>query len=99
MAKLCMEYEMAKQCHRELWTWLANNPDKVKRDWPGWGNVTTIYGHIKSNCFACKVASEEAARRGVADRLTRCLPGAILTSGSYSIMCPHCPVTVWRDPE
>lgn len=39
--------------HKELWDWLAKNPDKNKYDWPGWG----FNGgkHVATRgCFACK---------------------------------------------
>ena len=36
--------------HQELWFWLANHPDKWKRDWPGW----EVYGNsVRGDCFAC----------------------------------------------
>ena len=31
--------ELRKYCidnHRKMWHWLSDNPDKVKKDWPGW---------------------------------------------------------------
>ena len=31
--------ELRKYCidnHRKMWHWLAENPDKKKKDWPGW---------------------------------------------------------------
>jgi hypothetical protein len=40
--------------HRELWGWLAENPMKEKRDWPGWGE----YEDINGGCFLCEYAFE-----------------------------------------
>ena len=36
--------------HKELWTWLSENPEKGKGDWPGWDNT----GLILNLCFACE---------------------------------------------
>lgn len=39
--------------HKELWDWLAQNPDKHKCDWPGW--VYNGGEHIATGgCFACE---------------------------------------------
>lgn len=43
----------AVQLHRELWDWLAENPDKMKCDWPRWdknGGSVMIPVHY---CFGC----------------------------------------------
>lgn len=41
-----------KKLHKELWTWLAENTDKGKLDWPGWfrngGNI-----HRTRNFLLC----------------------------------------------
>jgi len=37
------------ELHRELWDWLAQNPDADKADWPGWSD----YPQIPSLCFLC----------------------------------------------
>lgn len=36
--------------HRELWNWLADNPEKNKWNWPGW----ETYGNPENGCFACE---------------------------------------------
>lgn len=37
------------ELHKELWFWLAENPDKGKNSWPGWGKLPcNAY-----KCFAC----------------------------------------------
>ena len=35
--------------HREIWNWLAENPDKEKMHWPGWENNK----RVSNNCFLC----------------------------------------------
>ena len=37
--------------HQELWTWLSNNPDSSKQDWPGWRRFRRKYWQ---SCFACQ---------------------------------------------
>jgi hypothetical protein len=41
------EYYIKK--HREVWKWLAENPDKEKAQWPGWKPGE----HIANDCFLC----------------------------------------------
>ena len=41
------EYYIKK--HREMWNWLAENPDKGKAQWPGWESNE----RAKNNCFLC----------------------------------------------
>ncbi len=36
--------------HQELWFWLADNPKKEKKDWPGWDT----YDPVADDCFACQ---------------------------------------------
>ena len=38
--------------HVQLWTWLADNPDRTKEDWPGWD----YYKRQDNDCFACTVS-------------------------------------------
>lgn len=38
--------------HRRLWLWLAKNPLRGKRDWPGWEYVECGI----HRCFACEIA-------------------------------------------
>ena len=41
--------------HIELWTWLSHNPDKDKKEWPGWEDYRECgYVTIDSYCFACE---------------------------------------------
>lgn len=50
--------ELRKYCikkHREMWNWLADNPDKHKEDWPGWEERSNdLFSAIEKNhCFLC----------------------------------------------
>ena len=36
--------------HREMWNWLANNPDKGKASWPGWSKTSL---EKINHCFLC----------------------------------------------
>lgn len=40
--------------HKELWDWLARNPDKEKDDWPGWIGNGGEYYYVVAECFACE---------------------------------------------
>jgi len=45
-----------REQHIKLWTWLAENPGKSKRDWPGWYSLgITNYTNDRwyNRCFAC----------------------------------------------
>lgn len=46
--------EMYKKC-AELWSWLAVNPDKKKKEWEGW---KTIYHVVEGDCFACQYCKD-----------------------------------------
>jgi len=43
-------YEL-RDPHKELWQWLADNPEKYKKDWPGWSNHAGAWNDPQ--CFAC----------------------------------------------
>lgn len=43
--------------HKELWDWLAQNPDKEKDDWPGWKCNGGEYELVDVYCFACEYVS------------------------------------------
>jgi hypothetical protein len=57
-----------RELHRELWQWLADNPDKGKTDWPGWKRrsedpeIDEAYRHA-SCCFSCLCAGFEKILR------------------------------------
>ena len=40
--------------HRKMWNWLADNPDKNKKDWPGWKK----HDYVTNNCFICGYCEE-----------------------------------------
>lgn len=46
--------------HRALWTWLSENPDKDKDNWPEWafngGEITRVQ---EADCFCCKYMNEK----------------------------------------
>ncbi len=52
--------------HRELWTWLAENPTKEKQDWPGW----VRYDAALNDCFLCEYALK--SRKNDSNRLNIC---------------------------
>ena len=53
---MSMTFEEYQKAHKEMWTWLAENPGKDKNSWSGWdfGNGN-YYNNIKilNRCFAC----------------------------------------------
>lgn len=42
--------------HRQLWQWLADNPEKDKEDWVRWEFNGGDVGNVSSRCFACDYA-------------------------------------------
>lgn len=40
--------------HKELWNWLAENPQQRKDDWPRWEKNGGDIEYISSYCFACE---------------------------------------------
>ena len=56
--------ELRKYCidnHRKMWNWLAENPDKNKKDWPGWKRHNDdIFPKEEENyCFLCGYISAD----------------------------------------
>ena len=44
--------------HRKMWHWLAENSDKVKRDWPGWEKYDSNPPPDEmEHCFLCVYTS------------------------------------------
>lgn len=43
--------------HRELWGWLAENPDKENDEWPGWVYNGGTYPKVVADCFCCDYAT------------------------------------------
>ena len=44
--------------HKEMWTWLAENPEMEKKDWPGWKAFDKDYFEDHNLCFACEFISK-----------------------------------------
>lgn len=40
--------------HREMWTWLADNPSKRKEDWPRWISNGGDVEAVTASCFCCE---------------------------------------------
>ena len=55
--------ELRKYCidnHRKMWHWLAENPKKGKKDWPGWEHHNdSIFLKEDSYCFLCGYISAD----------------------------------------
>ena len=56
--------ELRKYCidnHRKMWNWLAENPKKGKKDWPGWEhhNDDVFNKKEEDHCFLCGYVSAE----------------------------------------
>ena len=59
--------ELRKYCidnHRKMWHWLAENPDKNKKDWPGWKRHNDdIFPKEEENyCFLCGYISADSEK-------------------------------------
>lgn len=62
--------------HKELWDWLAKNPEKGKADWPGWEFYCD--SRLYYWCFACEYARNEATGKGI--------------NPTFGIKCQYCPL-------
>ena len=58
--------EESVKLHRELWGWLAENPEMSKGDWPGWEDLWVQHPSLKKtislgslNCFACYATNND----------------------------------------
>lgn len=40
--------------HKKLWTWLSENPEMNKYNWPGWEWNGGIADKVVNGCFACE---------------------------------------------
>lgn len=80
--------------HRKLWNWLADHPEKEKRDYfEDWGAASIP----RSGCFACEVASRKARRMNIFGGCRFCPLG-----GPSVVGCDSGLYAVWRcapDPE
>lgn len=48
--------------HKELWSWLAQNPELDKERWPGWKHNGGEYDVAAFYCFACEYAKFSSAK-------------------------------------
>lgn len=48
-----MEKVFNRTAHRDLWGWLAENPDKEKHNWPGWQINGGEVQDSSTSCLAC----------------------------------------------
>ena len=55
--------------HKQLWTWLSDNPSKKKHHWPEWekngGNIPRINSYCfacdyTKNCYSCPITDNDA---------------------------------------
>ena len=51
-----MSIKFNHTAHKEMWTWLSENPEKEKDDWPGWESNGGEYPFAAFWCFACQYA-------------------------------------------
>ena len=56
--------ELRRYCfdnHRKMWHWLAENPKKGKKDWPGWKhhNDSIFSKEEADHCFICGYISDD----------------------------------------
>jgi hypothetical protein len=50
--------EIMHEQHQALWNWLADNPEKNKMNWPGWGEGYQR-DDVLNQCFACEYAENQ----------------------------------------
>lgn len=62
MKKLTFTKKETIRLHRKMWHWLAKNPEKHKRDWPGWKNIKE---NVINYCFACQYAMDKAEKNKI----------------------------------
>ena len=67
-----LSFEECEKLHKELWTWIAENPGKTKLKWPKWSSVVLFDGlwefeyageKIIHGCFACQATSDNSKPR------------------------------------
>lgn len=44
--------------HREMWLWLADHPEMIKEDWPGWEYNGGEVEEGNYDCFACEYSDD-----------------------------------------
>jgi hypothetical protein len=45
-----LSFKQAEKLHKELWGWLAENPDRTKCNWPEYDKIS----HFINECSACE---------------------------------------------
>lgn len=48
------DYDTVIKLHREIWTWLSENPSKTKIQWPGWEKYGIDPEDVENCCFLCE---------------------------------------------
>lgn len=74
-----------REAHKQMWTWLAENPKKYKSDWPGWDYNGGTHAPVEAACFACEYTT----------KLTRVLEG----DKHAQKECFYCPLIPECVPE
>ena len=53
-----MDKQTALTLHREMWTWLSENPKMQKWNWPRWGFHGGDVNLVTEYCFCCEISSQ-----------------------------------------
>lgn len=79
---------------RDLWKWLAKNPQAEKRDWPGWAKITEP---VQGWCFACEYAGRREPIKHDPNPDVIC--DRCLLHGLWGAHCtaPTSPYFVWQN--
>lgn len=89
MKKRKLTKEEALQYCYDLWSWLAENPTKGKRDWPGWKKNGGEF-QARLACFACEFRYQHGLT------CTECiLPCFASLGGSISCLEDSSPYSYW----
>ena len=57
---MALTRKRATRLHRQLWNWLADNPDKSKSEWPEWEWNGGKIQRMVADCPACEFASTKS---------------------------------------
>ena len=76
--------------HKALWSWLADNPDASKEDWPGWEGVEDTPAQL---CYACQYTHDLRSWEIFTQR------GKPIPDLDFSVVdCARCPL-IWGDSK
>ena len=78
---------------RELWLWLADNPEKSKDDWPGWKE----YWPMISGCPCCEYIRHRYPF-GILN-CHRCLLKWPISRWAHSCLDDDTPYSAWLEPK